>query len=75
MKNKDDKEEPIEKCSVCGKEFKEGEGRFRTGDQVFCVECYYRHHPHLNDSEEEQEGIFRVAILRKSGKGNRSDSF
>lgn len=33
-----------ERCSICGKSLKIGEGRFRTMGQVFCIECYYKYH-------------------------------
>jgi hypothetical protein len=29
-----------ETCSVCGKPFEDGEGRFRKPDFIYCVDCY-----------------------------------
>ena len=34
------KTDDAEKCFSCGKEFKEGQGRFRKPKGVFCMECY-----------------------------------
>lgn len=33
-------EEAMETCYSCGREFKDGQGRFRRPRGVFCIECY-----------------------------------
>lgn len=33
-------EDYMEVCYSCGREFKEGQGRFRRPKGVFCIECY-----------------------------------
>ena len=40
MEAENDNNAPVEICSVCGKLFKDGEGRFRMSDAIYCVDCY-----------------------------------
>ena len=46
-----------EKCSICGSVLKMGQGRFRTPDQVLCIDCYSRFHP-ADKSNEGKDGAF-----------------
>ena len=34
-----------EKCSICERVLKKGEGRFRKSDQVLCLECHDKNLP------------------------------
>jgi len=34
-----------EKCSICERVLKKGEGRFRMSDQVLCLECHDANRP------------------------------
>ena len=40
MKAENDNTGLPETCSVCGKPFEDGEGRFRRPDWVCCLDCY-----------------------------------
>jgi len=45
-----------EKCSMCGNILKEGDGRFRKPDSVYCIECHGR----LSSTDSEER--FRPEI-------------
>ena len=44
-----------EMCSVCGKPFEDGEGRFRRPDWVRCLDCYKLRGSNCIYSGEKQE--------------------
>ena len=51
MDNENGKTELREKCSVSGKELKEGDGKFRKPDTIYCVGCY----PRRNSPDPENQ--------------------
>ena len=55
MEAENDNTELPETCSVCGKLFKDGEGRFRMSDAIYCVDCYKGRGSSCIGSVEKQE--------------------